>query len=56
MGEGERSGGKFLSEEELKTCLDAIDSLSLVFESYGHEWTERERRLYERAVRILGGE
>jgi hypothetical protein len=34
---------------------DALDALALALAAHGHEWTERERQLYETAISYLSG-
>ena len=34
--------------------LDALDALALALTDHGHEWTERERSLYETATSYVG--
>lgn len=39
--------------EEYQTLVEAIDALAKALDSHGHRWTEKERRLYEKASAML---
>ena len=34
-------------------AIDALDALALALVTHGHQWTPRERSLYERAISSL---
>lgn len=36
--------------------VEALDALGLALVEHGHEWTERERQLYDLAVAIASGD
>ena len=42
-----------MSEREREKIQDALDALALALSKHSHEWTNRERDLYNRAVRLL---
>jgi hypothetical protein len=37
-------------KKKRKPILDALDALALALTNHGHEWTDRERELYEDAI------
>lgn len=42
-----------ITKEEAKTVSEALDTLALVLADYNHQWTPKERRAYERAVKVM---
>jgi len=42
-----------MSLEEAIIIRDALDILALALTKHVHKWTRRERRLYEKAVKII---
>ncbi len=36
-----------------QTVIKTLDILALALANQGHQWTEEERRLYERAIALL---
>lgn len=37
----------------MDVAIHALDALGLALSNHGHHWTERERTLYEQAIKIL---
>ena len=44
-----------ITDKQREDVLEALDMFGVLMIQYGHVWTQEERRMYERAVRILGG-
>lgn len=40
-----------MSKEDRQKIMDALDTLALALKD--HKWTNKERKLYERAIAIL---
>ena len=36
-----------------QAITDALDKLALALVAHHHQWTNKERRLYEKAIRML---
>ena len=39
--------------KEIQWIITAINTLAVALTDHNHQWTEKERRLYEKAIRIL---
>ncbi len=42
-----------MTKSSRRAILAAVDALALALAGVGHVWTDRERRLYESAIRHL---
>jgi len=42
-----------MDKEKLNTLIETIDTLALALADHLHQWTAKERKLYEKAIRIL---
>ena len=42
-----------MSAKQKAVALAALDALGLALVDTGHRWTNEQRRLYERAVKVL---
>lgn len=44
---------KTLELDKVQVVIKALDALALALTDHNHKWTNGERRLYERATKIL---
>lgn len=42
-----------MEKDKLEIVIQALDALALALVDHKHQWTDKERRLYERAKSIL---
>jgi hypothetical protein len=43
----------FITDKNTQLIIRALDKLSLALAVHNHQWTDEERRLYERAMALL---
>jgi len=42
-----------MEKKKLKTIVKALNILAVALTDHEHQWTNEERKLYEKAIRIL---
>ena len=42
-----------MEKEKSEIVIEALDKLALALTDHEHQWTNEERKLYERAISIL---
>ncbi|XUX01019.1 MAG: hypothetical protein TUN42_03240 [Dehalogenimonas sp.] len=42
-----------MSEQQKSLVIDALNALGVALADHGHQWTNDERELYEKAVALL---
>lgn len=42
-----------INQEQITTIMSALDTLSLALTDHDHQWTNKERKVYEDAVSLL---
>jgi hypothetical protein len=45
--------GLGMSDKDRQEIIDTLNALALALVDHNHKWSDKERRLYEKAIRLL---